>query len=204
MRFGTHRALDDVSLDVIRGAVTVLVGANGAGKSTLIDVLAGVRRPDGGEVRRSAPDRVAIVPQQTRTVERLPVTVRDLVSMGCWARRGLWRPLGRRDRDDVDRAMERLAIADLAHRPVAALSGGQRQRAFLAQGLTQHADVLLLDEPATGLDTTSVDLVLAAISGEAERGVAVVIATHDHDTRSLADSVVTLRGGRADPALFRG
>lgn len=202
--FGCHRALDDVTLDVHRGEVTALAGANGAGKSTLIDVLAGFRRPDTGVVRRSVPDRVAIVPQQIRRAERLPVTVRDVVTMGRWAHRGLWRPLRRQDRAEVESAMRLLAISDLAERPITALSGGQRQRAFLAQGVAQRADVLLLDEPATGLDETSAGVAIAAIREEAARGVAVVIATHDHDTLSLADSVVTLRNGVSDVSPLRG
>jgi zinc/manganese transport system ATP-binding protein len=196
VRYGSHRALDDLSIDVPRGVVTALVGANGAGKSTLVDVLAGVRTPDSGRVIREPSDRVALVPQGSRTIERLPVTVRDVVTMGRWALRGPWRPLRREDRRAVDDAMGLLGIADLADRPLAALSGGQRQRAMLAQGITQRASVLLLDEPATGLDSASVDLVLDAIRHEASRSVAVVVATHDHDTRALAGEVVTLRDGR--------
>lgn len=200
---GAHRALDEMSLAVPRGAVTALVGPNGSGKSTLIDVLAGVRRPSGGSVRRTGDHRVALVPQRTQTLDRLPATVRDVVTMGCWAHRGPWRPLRREDRRSVADAMELLAITDLADRSVSTLSGGQRQRAFLAQAITQRAGVLLLDEPATGLDSESIDLVHAAIREEAARGVAVVVAAHDPGTRDLADAVVVLPARSAAVSPFR-
>lgn len=190
-----HRALDDVSLTIRRGRVTAIVGANGAGKSTLIDVLVGVRRPDSGRVLRLESDRIAIVPQRAETAARLPVTVRDVVAMGRWAHAGAWRPLSATDRAAVLESMAAVDIVSLADERLSSLSGGQRQRAFLAQGLAQRADVLLLDEPATGLDAESVGLALSAIEREAERGAAVVVATHDAQTLDIVSETRTLASG---------
>ena len=114
--------------------------------------------------------------------------------MGRFARRGL---LGRiRGRDDavIERAMDRTHITDLAGRQLHELSGGQRQRALVAQGLAQEADVLLLDEPATGLDVVSRDVILGIVDEERDAGRSVVMTTHGLDEAARCDQVVLLAG----------
>src|SRR5690606_33869288 len=140
------------------GAVTALIGPNGAGKSTLLNAISGRIHARHGHLDVPAAERpggVAYVLQATQVNTQLPITVRETVTMGRYARTGPFRRLRAADRAAVDEAMEALAITDLADRQLHELSGGQRQRAFVAQGLAQEADVLLLDEPITGLDVVS-------------------------------------------------
>lgn len=193
--FGGTTALDEVDLDVPRGALTVIVGPNGAGKSTLLEALAGAREPSSGRVDAHGLAR-SFVPQRAAISEHLPLTVRDVVSVGAWGRSGSFRPLRAADRAAVDDALQRLDIATLARRPFGILSGGQRQRALLAQGLARRADVLLLDEPTTGLDAASAHLNRAAITDEIGRGATVACVSHDQRLIDAADHVVELADGR--------
>ncbi len=188
-------ALQAVDLDVARGALTVIIGANGAGKSTLLEALAGSRAPTSGHVDAHDLTR-AFVPQRAAVGEHLPLTVRDVVSVGAWGRTGPFRRMGTAERAAVDLAMRRLDIAALARHPFGILSGGQRQRALLAQGLARTADVLLLDEPTTGLDAASARLNRAAIADELQRGATVVCVSHDERLIAAADRVVELADGR--------
>jgi zinc/manganese transport system ATP-binding protein len=192
--FGERTALDGVDLDVPAGTLTVVAGPNGAGKSTLLEVIAGTRQPSRGV--RTVSSAVAFVPQRTAVSDRLPVTVRDVVTVGVWGRTGRWRRVGADLRAVVAAAMERLEISALAADPFAVLSGGQRQRTLLAQGLARGADLLLLDEPTTGLDAASAERIREILRAEAERGVAVVCVSHDPAVIALADRVVSLADGR--------
>ena len=132
--------------------------------------------------------------QATHANEHLPLTVRETVTMGRYATAGAVRRLRADDREAVDRALAALAITDLANRPLHELSGGQRQRAFVAQGLAQDADVLLLDEPITGLDLVSRQHILDAIAAERAAGRAVVVSTHDLGDAAAADHLLLLAG----------
>jgi manganese transport system ATP-binding protein len=114
--------------------------------------------------------------------------------MGRYATAGAVRRLRAADREAVERALAALDIANLANRPLHELSGGQRQRTFVAQGLAQDADVLLLDEPITGLDLVSRQHILDAIAGERAAGRAVVVSTHDLGDASAADHLLLLAG----------
>jgi zinc/manganese transport system ATP-binding protein len=184
--------LHTVDLRLDPGVVTVVTGPNGAGKTTLLEALAGVRTGRSGAVHGAT--RIAFVPQQSAIAEGLPLTVAQLVRIGAWRRRI---PLpSRAERADAAAAMAALEIADLAARPVAALSGGQRQRALLAQALARRADVLLLDEPTTGLDAASSSRILAAVERERRRGAVVVCVSHDPLLIAAAGCELRLEGGR--------
>jgi zinc/manganese transport system ATP-binding protein len=191
VRFAYDRiaVLRDVDLDVPWGAVTALAGANGAGKSTLVEVLAGVRRPSAGTVSRAG--RAALVVQRPQVPDTLPLTVADVVSMGAW--RGI-RGRARRAAA-VAAALDRVGLAGAERHRFSALSGGQRQRALLAQGLAGAATVLLLDEPAAGLDAESRERTRTILREEAAAGAAVVCVTHDEAAIAAADRVVQLDGG---------
>jgi len=192
---GATVALDGVSATIPAGRVTALAGANGSGKSTLLGVLAGIQPWQGGE-RQAAAGRIALVVQRSAAPDTLPLTVLETVSMGRWAHRGLWRPLSGADRDIIATSIEALGLTGLERRSLGELSGGQRQRALVAQGLAQRAEVLLLDEPAAGLDGDALLLIDRAIRAEADRGVAVVCATHDPEVIRRADRVIRLQAGR--------
>ncbi len=189
-------ALHGIHARIPRARMTAVVGPNGAGKSTLLDVLAGVLAPTAGGVERIVGHSPAYVVQRSAAPDTLPITVRATVEMGRWASRGPWRRLTARDRSVVEDCLRRLGVQDLADRPLGALSGGQRQRVLVAQGLAQESDLLLLDEPAAGLDTEAracIDEVLAAATAD---GVTVVAVTHDPAAADRADHRLALRDGR--------
>lgn len=185
-----HEVLHEVDLDVAAGLVTVVTGPNGSGKSTLIELLAGVRRPDRGRVQRSG--EVALVVQRPAAPETLPLTVYDVVAMGTWGRH-----LRRREaRARVAETIDAVGLAGFDDRPLGELSGGQRQRALLAQALARRADIILMDEPDTGLDSASRARIRDLLIDQARRrGVAVVCATHDEALIASADRTIRLEVG---------
>ncbi len=197
---GSHVALRDASFELEPGTVAAVIGPNGSGKSTLLHGIAGLMRPlrgrieVGGRSARVGVSDVAYVLQSTRIHEHLPVTVKEVVTMGRYAHRGPFRPLRRSDRASVDEALDRLGVSDLSSRQIRELSGGQRQRVLVAQGLAQDAPVLLLDEPVTGLDLVSQRTILEVIGAERDAGRLVVMTTHDLGEAAHADQVLLLAG----------
>jgi manganese transport system ATP-binding protein len=197
---GRHVALRDATFDIPVGAVSALIGPNGSGKSTLLDAVAGLLPVSSGRLEvlggppAGARRRVAYVLQATEVGEHLPITVADAVRMGRWPTLGLTRRTGVTDRAAIDEAMARLGVEALADRQFTELSGGQRQRVLIAQGLAQQADLLLLDEPVTGLDVVSRQRILDVIDEERSQGRTVVLTTHDLDEAALADQVLLLAG----------
>jgi ABC-type Mn2+/Zn2+ transport system ATPase subunit len=197
LAYGPRVVLDTASFAVPEGAITALIGPNGAGKSTVLNAVAGLLAPRSGTLEIPARHRrggVAYVLQATQANEQLPLTVRETVTMGRYATAGAFRRLRPDDRAAVDQAMEALAITDLARRPLRDLSGGQRQRAFVAQGLAQGGDVLLLDEPITGLDLISRQHIVDAIAKERAAGRTVMVSTHDLGDAAAADHLLLLAG----------
>jgi zinc/manganese transport system ATP-binding protein len=195
-RHGAVTVLHGVTISIPAHQVTAVTGHNGSGKSTLLGVLAGAHPPASGSLRRSHASRAALVVQRSDVPDALPITVRQVVTMGRWAHRGAWRRLTREDRRVAERCMDRLGVTGLAHRRLSTLSGGQRQRVLLAQGLAQQSDLLLLDEPATGLDAEAKQQIAAILAEETVRGVTVVHATHDPEDAANADHRITLSNGR--------
>ncbi|MCX5415575.1 zinc ABC transporter ATP-binding protein AztA [Streptomyces sp. NBC_00059] len=188
--------LRELSARIPALAMTALVGPNGSGKSTLLGVLAGVIEATSGQLRYTEGRPPAFVPQRGAVGDTLPLTARQTVEMGRWGERGPWRWLTRRDRTVVDSAMERLGVADLSARQLGELSGGQRQRVLIAQGLAQQSDLLLLDEPTTGLDPEARRRITALLTDLIADGTTVVQATHDLEAARSADACLLLSDGR--------
>ncbi len=198
VRYGSIEAIRSVDLTFAPGEVVAIIGPNGSGKSTLLSTISGLVRPtrgrvtvfdDSGAATRHA---VAHVLQTTIANEALPLTVRETVRMGCYGRRGAFRRLTAGDRTAMEDAVERMRLGDLLDRQLHELSGGQRQRAYVAQGLAQRAQVLLLDEPITGLDLVTQETIAAMMTEEAAAGRTVALTTHDVGTARLADTAVLM------------
>jgi zinc/manganese transport system ATP-binding protein len=189
--YGTADVLHDVSVRFPPGRITAVAGPNGSGKSTLLEVIAGVRPPRSGRVTKRGD--LALVVQRPGVPDHLPLTARDAVSIGTWSRGARLRRSSRRHA--VDLALERVDMGEHAEKPLHALSGGQRQRVFLAQGIVRRPDILVLDEPAAGLDRRSAARTRDILAAEAARGAVVICVTHDDDAISHADRVVRLDGG---------
>jgi len=218
-QFGSVRALHDVSLDVEAGRVVCLLGDNGAGKSTLIGILAGVHRPtagryliDGGAVNLGSPREalargIATVYQDLAMIPLMSVW-RNFV-LGAEPEVG-WGPLRRMDVGSCLRAardeLERLGvdIRDLSQ-PVGTLSGGERQAVAIARAIHYGARVLILDEPTAALGVKQAGAVLEYIRRARERGVGVVVITHNpHHAMAVGDRFVVLRQGEVVADRGRG
>jgi ABC-type Mn2+/Zn2+ transport system ATPase subunit len=183
--YGQRVALEHVSLAVEPGSLLAVVGPNGAGKSTLLKLMAGLARPWTGrlEVLGQPPGResrrVAYVPQAELVDWAFPVTVEDVVTMGRFPRLGPVRRPGPDDRRAVEHALEQVGMAHHLRTQIGRLSGGQRRRVFLARALAAEPDLFLLDEPVTGIDPTTQELLMDLLEAQAERGKTVVATTHD-------------------------
>jgi ABC-type Mn2+/Zn2+ transport system ATPase subunit len=176
--FGGAVALSDVTLDVPSGASVAMLGPNGAGKSTLFAAAIGLVTPTRGSIELHS-RRVAYVPQHLDVDETFPVTVGDVVRMGRYGDLGWFRRPGQRDRVLVADALETLGIERLERRRFGSLSGGERQRALLAQAVAQDAEIVLLDEPLTGVDAPTQLAIRTLLARWRDAGRTVIVATHD-------------------------
>jgi len=184
VRYDGTLALKDVSFRLVRGERIAVVGPNGAGKSTLFKVIAGVLEPSAGEVRVAGhcPGEhicIAYVPQRSAVDWTFPVSVADVVMMGRVGKIGALRRPGRADREHVHHCLEVVGMADLADRQIGELSGGQQQRMFIARALAQEAELMLMDEPLTGLDIPAQEGILRIFDELHRLRVTVMVATHD-------------------------
>lgn len=168
----------DLSLSIGPGELTAVVGSNGCGKSTLLSLIAGVLRPDGGHIAAGTAN-IALAVQRSTVTDSFPITVAEAVMMGRWRQLGLLRRPRASDRAIVEHWVAELGLADLLTRMLGELSGGQRQRVLLAQALAQEAPLVLLDEPTTGLDTATTDLLLHRLQQLSEAGTTIIAASHD-------------------------
>jgi len=183
------------------GTSAAIIGPNGGGKSTLLRTLVGRLRPAQGTVRifgrppEEARPLMAYLPQNEEIDWRFPIRAIDVVMQGLLARTPWWRPPGKDALAQAMAALERVNLADEAQRPVGALSGGQRQRVLLARALLQDAQLILLDEPATGLDAPAQHELLDVVDDLKRDGRTVIATTHDLNCLTdHFDTVLCLRG----------
>jgi len=192
--------LERSDFTIPEASITAVIGPNGSGKSTLLHAITGLLPTISGELTvldvtpEKARDRVAYVLQHMNVHQGIPMTVREVVSMGRYPGLGLLGRMTPEDRHHVQDAMELLGIGDLANRQVFRLSGGQRQRVFVAQAIAQDHTVLLMDEPLTGLDIHSAQTIDDIIHKEPARGCSVVFTTHDLEEARAADNVILMSG----------
>ncbi len=188
-----HVALREITCRLEHGTSSALVGANGSGKTTLLRLIAGLVNPSEGTISpHPSKKSVALVPQQHGLRAWMPLTVSDVLRISRFRDRGLVRRFGPADRIIIEDAAERMEVLDLRKRQFGELSGGQRQRVMVAQALAHDADVLLMDEPITGLDMPSQEAIIRIIDEERKRGRIVVISTHHMDEAEICDQVLLL------------
>jgi ABC-type Mn2+/Zn2+ transport system ATPase subunit len=183
--YGAQPVLEDVAFALPAGQLVGIIGPNGAGKTTmlkailgLVPIAAGTIAAGGAAIARRG-GHVAYVPQRDAINWRFPASVADVVLMGRYGRLGWLKRPGPADRAIALRCLEQVGMDAFAARPIAALSGGQQQRVFLARALAQEPEVLLLDEPISGVDAPTQEAILAILSGLAAQGKTLLITTHD-------------------------
>jgi ABC-type Mn2+/Zn2+ transport system ATPase subunit len=188
--YGRLPVIEEVTFAVKPGERIALLGPNGGGKTTLLRVLLGELRPMQGtlEVR----GRAATVPQTERSRLDFPVSALDVALMGALPRLPWWKRPGGADRELAREALGRVGVAGRAGDTFGDLSGGQRQRVLIARGLVQDAELLLLDEPFSGLDVPAAQSLETLIAELAREGRGIVIATHDLTQARRWDAVLCL------------
>ena len=198
-----HTALWDASFEIPRGSVTALVGVNGAGKSTLFKAIMGFVPTAKGEITllgRSVKEAlrenlVAYVPQSEEVDWAFPVLVEDVVMMGRYGHMGFMRRPAGADRAAVDQALDRVNMGEFRHRQIGELSGGQRKRVFLARALAQDGEVILLDEPFTGVDVKTEEQIVALLKELRDEGRVMLVSTHNlGSVPEFCDRTVLVKG----------
>ncbi len=185
--YGEVHALEDVSITIAPGRICGLIGMNGSGKSTLFKTIMGLVKPDSGRVSISGgtpaqarrKGLVSYVPQSEDVDWSFPVSVRDVAMMGRYGHQNFIRRASKADKQAVAHALDMVELTDLADRQIGRLSGGQRKRAFVARGIAQNADILLLDEPFAGVDKKSEATIIRLLVRLAAEGKTILVSTHD-------------------------
>jgi manganese/iron transport system ATP-binding protein len=182
---GERDAIYDVTFKVMPGERISVIGPNGAGKSTLFKTIAGLIPHHTGEVSihgydcGSSHSMVGYVPQYDEIDWHFPVTVSDVVMMGRTRKIGLFRQPSRRDREEVEQRLTQVGMEQFRNRQIGQLSGGQKRRVFIARALAQETNVLLMDEPFSGVDAAAEQEILNTLDVLRDAGVTVLLATHD-------------------------
>jgi ABC-type Mn2+/Zn2+ transport system ATPase subunit len=182
---GNPHAIENLSFSVTHGDRVAVIGPNGAGKSTLFRAIVGLIPFTKGEISVNGKDCivshdfVGYVPQHEAIDWSFPVTVHDVVMMGRTRQIGWFRWPRAQDRELVKHVLETLSLTHLVERQIGELSGGQRRRVFIARALAQETNVLLMDEPFTGVDTTAEREIMTTLDVLQDQGITVLLATHD-------------------------
>lgn len=186
---GQNLILQSVSFKILPGEYCAIIGPNGGGKTTLVRLLLGLEKPSAGTIRLfgtpqkkfSAWDRIGYVPQRSSLVDAsFPASVREVVAMGRYARRGILGEEKAQDVEAIEEAMALMGVGELRDRLIGELSGGQRQRVMIARALASRPEVLIVDEPNTGVDASSQQRFYELLRElNKKRGVGILFITHD-------------------------
>ena len=188
LRYGERQVLTDIQLAITAGSCVGIIGPNGSGKTSLLRSIVGLNKPAQGEVRVMGqnPSRkwrrrnqIGYVPQLKSIDKDFPISVYDVVMLGRVGRLGFFRSPKKPDHEIVQQSLLKVKLADLANRPIGELSGGQQQRVFIARALAQQSSLLLLDEPATGLDIPTQQSIYELLESLHGDGITTLTTTHD-------------------------
>ncbi len=182
---GDKLAIRNLNFSINHSEKVAVIGPNGAGKSTLFKAIVGLIPFTSGQISIHGQDcltshnMVGYVPQQGDIDWSFPATVYDVVMMGRARQIGWFRWAQQKDRQIVENLLERLSLIDIRHRPIGALSGGQKQRVFIARALAQETNVLIMDEPFTGVDSAAETEILNTLDNLKSQGITILMSTHD-------------------------
>ncbi len=198
--YGPVPALLDISFSVQPGQLVGIIGPNGSGKSTLIKSLLGFVKPDFGAIRLFGKNAdqvkgsIAYVPQRGAVDWDFPVTVQDVALMGRYSKTPWYRDLSPTDRELADDALKMVRMSEFKNRQIGQLSGGQQQRVFMARAIAQGGDLLLLDEPFSGVDAATERAILDVLRKSRESGKTTLVVHHDLSTAAeYFDQLILLK-----------
>jgi ABC-type Mn2+/Zn2+ transport system ATPase subunit len=196
--YGGHPVLTDVSFDIPEGDFLGLVGPNGSGKTTILRAILNTLDPIAGTVTRAPGLRFGYVPQRDQVDYGFPLKVIDVVLMGRYDRIGIGRRPSASDRAHALSALEHVGIADLAGQPLSALSGGQKQRTLIARALVGKPNVLVLDEPTTGMDLVANTQILGLVRELHDRDrLTVLMVSHAlNEVANYVERIALVTEGR--------
>jgi zinc transport system ATP-binding protein len=189
--YGDDVVLDRITLNIHKGDYLGIIGPNGGGKTTLLKIMLGLLKPSKGTVKLFGQDihefkdyyKIGYVPQKVAKFdENYPATVLEVVSMGRYGKRGLFKPLNSNDNAQVKKALEEVGMFEFNDRLIGDLSGGQQQRVFIARALSSEPEVIFLDEPTVGVDLKTQEAFYKLLD-ELNRsmGLTLVLVSHDID-----------------------
>ncbi len=171
-------AVEGINLQIPKGGFVGILGPSGSGKTTLLKIIAGLHKPWYGSVRFNG-SRIGYVPQVESVDWTFPVTVKEVVSMGIWDNSGTGPWISRVAGEKIRSALESLDIEDYMARQISELSGGEQQRVFLARALVRFPDMLVLDEPTSGVDYNTRETILDVLAKLNQSGTTIILTTHD-------------------------
>jgi zinc transport system ATP-binding protein len=187
--YGCHPVLEEINLTIARGDAVGITGPNGAGKTTLLNLIMGRLKPQRGRItifgsgleKFKDHSRISYVPQKATFFNpSFPASVREVVVSGLTPKKGLLRLLNASDYREADRVLEMVGLAGIGHRLLSGLSGGQQQRVLIARALAARPEVIIMDEPTVGLDTSSQQEIISLLKAlNRDNGVTLLIVSHD-------------------------
>ena len=198
-----HRALWDASFVIPDNTITGLVGINGAGKSTLFKAIMGFLPLAKGMIsirgytvsNALKNNLVSYVPQAEEVDWTFPILVKDVVMMGRYGHMGFFRQAGKDDFFAVEKALERVGMAEYRDRQIGELSGGQRKRVFLARSIAQNGQIILLDEPFAGIDVQTEDQIISLLTELRSEGRIMLVSTHNlGSVAEFCDRTILIKG----------
>jgi len=185
-----ENVLEDITFSLDRGEFLGIIGPNGSGKSTLLKLITGILKPDRGEIKLYT-DRISYIPQKITSLSyNFPATVEEIVSLGILSK-GMLKRISRKDYNLIEQALDKVGLLELKNKRLGELSGGQQQRVHIARAIVSNPELLVLDEPTTGIDIVNQTRFYELLGHlNREMGITVIIVSHDIST--IAGEVTTM------------
>ena len=192
-------AIWNIDFTLPAGKIIGIMGPNGSGKSTLLKAIMDIVEPNMGYVKLmdkpldDVRDKVSYVPQRLSVDWDFPASVYDVVAMGRYAKRGMFKKLSSEDKKRIDESLEMVNMSAFQNRQISQLSGGQQQRVFLARALAQDADIYLMDEPFVGVDAATEQAIITLLKNMRDQGKTLLVVHHDlHTAQDYFEHMVLL------------
>ena len=192
-------AIWNIDFTLPAGKIIGIMGPNGSGKSTLLKAIMDIVEPNMGYVKLmdkpldEVRDKVSYVPQRLSVDWDFPASVYDVVAMGRYAKRGMFKKLSSDDKKRIDESLEMVNMSAFQNRQISQLSGGQQQRVFLARALAQDADIYLMDEPFVGVDAATEQAIITLLKNMRDQGKTLLVVHHDlHTAQDYFEHMVLL------------